>query len=360
MKLAVVVVHYFAGVLTRQALTILRAQAREVGAEVETVVVDHGGTAADREELQSLAATDIRRPGENGGFAKGVNLGIASTEADRILVINPDVRMAPGGLAAMLAALASGADVVGPRFYWDDERRFVLPPAEERSFASEMFRALSGRSPSWARLARRRWRRQAQCHWRAQATLASFDLSGAALLLTRRAWNRVGPFDETFRLYFEETDWLRRARKLRLRSVYAPSAIAIHDVGASTRREPQAQLWFEESAAYFRRKHYGRSGARLLEGLAARSPEPGRTADPATPVRTTPVGSEVWFEVSPHRCGFPAVAERFAGREREWLPGVRLSRALAEGDLWLRVVDDHGWESAPRRLVGPASEGAPA
>ena len=58
--------------------------------------------------------------------------------------MNPDVRVLPGCLGALMDALNAGAAVAGPRFYWDEGRRMLLPPAEERSRRSELLALLGG------------------------------------------------------------------------------------------------------------------------------------------------------------------------------------------------------------------------
>ena len=142
--------------------------------------------------------------------------------------MNPDVLVLPGCLPALLAALRAGAAVAGPRFYWDRGRRLLLPPAELRTRREELLRLLAGKRGGWAARARRRWRRHARRHWEAREPLPSHALSGSLLALRRSAWEAVGPFDEGFRLFFEETDWLLRARRQGLAGRYVPAAEAVH------------------------------------------------------------------------------------------------------------------------------------
>ena len=122
---------------------------------------------------------------------------------------------------------------------------------------------------------------------------------------------RVGPFDEGFRLFFEETDWLLRAKRLGLRSEYVPGAEAIHLYNRSAAKEPRSRDWFEESARRFRRLHYGAGFSWLLE----RMPERG---SPELPVlKEIPVEPGVWVEVSPNPDGFPALVEKLIALEHE-------------------------------------------
>jgi GT2 family glycosyltransferase len=256
----------------------------------------------------------------------------------------------PGCLGALVAALGSGAAIAGPRFYWDEGRRILLPPAEERRRASELLALLATRDERWAVRARRRWRRHARRHWEAERPLASHALSGSLLALSRDAWERVGPFDEGFRLYFEETDWLRRAERIGLPAWYVPAAEAIHLHGRSAVQEARSGAWFEESARRYRERHYGRWFADLLRAIDRRP----RRRPPAS---LTPVPSEgmdlsgfpfpLWVEVSPNPTAFPAAAERLAAPPAgAWRLPAEVVERLAGAGLSVRVVDAEGRELA--------------
>jgi len=352
-RIAVILVHYHTPELAAAAVAALVADAAASGLAIEGILVDNGSDEEGRALLESLSFARID-PGGNRGFAGGVNLGVAQARAETIVVMNPDVRVLPGCLAALADALAAGAAVAGPRFYWDAARRMVLPPAEERSRRAELLALLATRGGGWAVRARRRWRRHARRHWEAERPLASYALSGGLLALTRAAWDVAGPFDEGFRLYFEETDWLRRAERAGLRAVYVPAAEAVHFHGRSAVQETRSAAWFTESARRFRERHYGRWFADLLErldrGLARRASEPL----PALPeegldVRGYPL--PVWVEVSPNPAGFPAAAERLAAAPAGgWRLSADVAERLPAAELAVRVVDAGGRERARAAL----------
>ncbi len=136
------------------------------------------------------------------------------------------------------------------------------------------------------------------------------------LAIGRAALERVGPFDESFQLYFEENDWLRRLRRSGLRALYVPDAEAVHLFNQSAAHEPAAAQWFAESRALFERRHYGRWFLRLLSALPmpgglrpVRAPQlaPGL---PRIDLSCEARGDDwpLWVEVSPSSLGFPAGA----------------------------------------------------
>ena len=344
MRVAVILVHYRTPELAATAVAALRADARQSGLEIEGILIDNGSDDADRARLASLGFERID-PGANLGFAGGVNLGVGRSRADRIVVINPDVRILPGCLGALMDALSAGAAVAGPRFYWDEARRMLLPPAEERSRAAELLSLLATRDERWAVRARRRWRRHARRHWQARRPVASYALSGSLLAFTRAAWERVGPFDEGFRLYFEETDWLRRAERMRLPARYVPAAEAIHLHARSAVQEPRAGGWFEESARRFRERHYGRWFSRLLERLDSRPRQAPVPRAACEEVDLSGFPPPFWVEVSPNPTGYPAAAERFVASSPEsWQLPTEVAERLAGAELALQVVDAAGRE----------------
>ncbi len=348
MRVAVILVHYRTPELAVRAVEALQDDARRSDLEIEGILIDNANDEAGRALLARLPFERID-PGANLGFAGGVNLGVARSRSETIVLMNPDVRVLPGCLGALVAALRSGAAVAGPRFYWDESRRLVLPPAEARGRASELLALLATRGEGWAARARRRWRRHARRHWEARQPLASHALSGSLLALTRAVWNRVGPFDDGFRLYFEETDWLRRAERLGLPARYVPAAEAIHLHGRSAVQEARSGAWFEESARRYRVRHYGRWFADLLETLDCRLPRRAAAAPGAIPrqgMDLTGFPFPLWIEASPNPTGFPAAGERLT--------------ALPEGG-WRLPEGDRG--AARRHRVRPAGgrrEGAGA
>ncbi len=341
MRLALILVHYHTPALAAAAVEALRGDLEGTGISAEWIVVDNGSDADGRAVLERLPVRLID-PGENLGYAGGVNLGVSSSTADVFVLMNPDVLVFPGCIPALLDRLQAGAAVAGPAFFWDHGRRMILPPAEERSRFAEILAMLAHRSERWAALARRRWRRHARQHWEATDPLESCTLSGGLLAIRRDAWERVGPFDEGFRLFFEETDWLLRARRRGLRCEYVPSAEAVHLYNQSAAREPRAQTWFEDSARRFRRLHYGVWFSALLEWLGPQTPS-APSEQPPVHVLRLPAQS-AWVEVSPNPTGFPAAGETLSASAESWSLPAEISERVPGGRWLVQVTDAAGRE----------------
>ena len=219
--IAFVLVHYHSADLLRRAVGAILADLDACGISAEILVVDNGSDEAEREVLRELPIRCLS-PGTNTGYAAALNVGTRNTRASVLLLMNPDVLVLPGCIVTLVQALREGASVAGPRFYWDIKKRFLMPPTEQRTIAAELWGATAEWSAGSARRARRRWRLHARRHWCATQPIATACLSGAMMAVRRDALEKIGPFDEEFRLYFEEQDWLTRLIAKGLRTLYVP------------------------------------------------------------------------------------------------------------------------------------------
>lgn len=348
-SIVIVLVHYHAGAWLPRAISALRTDLDRSGLGAELIVVDNGSDPTEADQIRNLPVRCLDAGG-NRGYAGGVNLGVAASQADFIFVMNPDVEVLPGCLTALLAALKSDAAAVGPHFYWDRERRLSLPPTERRTRRHELLRSLAERNAGAASMARRLWRTHARRHWLATGPLPSTNLSGALLGFRRDAWDRVGPFDEGFKLYYEENDWLERLRIAGLRSYYIRSAEAVHYYNQSAAHSPEAAAWFHESAIRFGRRYYGEwfAGLRstVVRAIPSTAPPPSLHLERPS-FDPYPLGSgdsTVWVEVSPSTLGFPAAAELLTLPRTPWSLPEDVGRHLANGRYGLRLVDERGRE----------------
>lgn len=351
-EVGVVLVHYRTPELVRPAVVAISTELARAGVRARIVLVDNGSDAPGRALWRGLPLQRID-PGDNVGYAGGVERGVAASRAPLLVAMNPDVIVRPGCLGLLLAELERGADAAGPRFEWDEAGRLLLPPTEERTRTAELLAALAPRHPAWTRRARRRWRRHAQRHWLADAPLASRSLSGALLAFRREAWSAIGPFDEGYRLYFEESDWLERLAAAGRRSVYVPAARAWHLYAQSSAAEPAAGAWFAAAAARFRHRRYGPRFAALLarieRGAIATAAQPRALARPELPAAA--LSGATWLEIAPLPWGFPAAAERLAAPAADWRLATDAEQRLGPGDYHLRAVAADGSESPAWRYA---------
>ena len=330
---SLVLVAHRSSSLLPAAAAAFRREAGAAGLGAEVVVVEQSEDAGEAGRA-AACAPDRLLVLPNRGYAAGVNAGCAAARGSLLLPANPDVELAPGALAALLAPLAQGWDVAGPQFALAG---VLFPPADPQTPRAELARRRAAPGRRWRAHLRRelaRWRRA----WEATAPVAQPALSGALLAFRRELLARVGPWDEGFFLYFEETDWLRRAARGGARLALAPAARAAHRWGHSA----APGRWGDRFAAS-RRRYFGRHFP-LLGPAVLRVPEPA-PPPPAAPGER-PVGEGWRWLLGPARHGFPA-ALLGAGLPLEPALG-EFTAACPLPELTLRA-----WRPGDGALAGP-------
>lgn len=351
MKLSIVVVHYHTPQLLQGAVDALIADIAASKLEAELLIVDNGSKDEDRVLMENLPARVIYSE-TNLGYSGALNLAAAETRSDVLLVMNPDVVVLPGCLKSLVQVLECGISAAGPQFYWNRDKSLILPPPEKRNRREEIIRRLANGRKEWQRIARNRWRRHARRYWRADRPLISYELSGALLAMRRDAWEKVGPFDEGFKLYFEETDWLTRLKHEGLKAAFVPAAEAVHFYNQSAARESGAAQWFADSAVRFERRHYGVWFGALLakigEGKTIAT-EPTLLSDglPEISLGFSHRKSKppLWVEISPSPLFYPAGAQMVVDpNQASWHLPVEVWGQMTPGTYFLQVVDSAGLE----------------
>jgi len=188
------------------------------------IVVDNGSVDGTLALLDAREDITVVRS-SNTGFAGGVNTGVrAAPEHSTILVLNPDATVSPGAIGSMLRALDTpGIGIVAPRMLEADGS---LSPSLRREPSLLRAGGLSfTKLPAFAERVE---------DPRAYVHAHTVDWAvGAALLISRECFDRLGGFDETYFLYSEETDFCLRARDAGWQTLYTPTAEVMHVGGAS-------------------------------------------------------------------------------------------------------------------------------
>ncbi len=304
-SVALVAVTHRSAAFVPAAVETFRAEARAAGAEPEVVVVDHSEDTAELDRLAACAPDRLlARP--NRGYAAGINAGAAAAGAEVLLLANPDLRFRPGSVTALLAALDDGWDLAGPQF---ELAGFLLPPADRQTPGETVARARAGRSGrAWRRgLAREAagWRRV----WESAEPVAVPALSGALIAVRAETARSLGPWDEGYFLYFEETDWMRRALAGGLAAAVVPAARVEHRWGHAAAPGRTAGVYAASRRRFQSRHHprFGPLGDRLARALAARAAPPGAAPFPAL---SPAPGRRLDWLVSPSPLLLPAAGLR--------------------------------------------------
>lgn len=254
-RLSVVIVSFNTEGLLRDCLSSIFASPAR--AELEVIVVDNASTDGTRKLLkEEFPAVRTILNDDNRRWAGGNNQAASSATGEYLLFLNSDTVVSPGALDAWVEFLDSKPEVSvsGCRLLNPDgslQRSCRSFPTIVNMFAESFFLYLVfPRSPVLGGFH--------MTHFDHDTVREVDMVTGAALMVRRRAFERIGPFDESFHFYGEETDFCYRARLLGYRTWFFPGAQITHLVGGSPlhRRRYHENL-FDGVRQYLRKHHRG-------------------------------------------------------------------------------------------------------
>jgi GT2 family glycosyltransferase len=200
---------------------VLESVAGQTHAAADVLVVDDGSTDGSAALLaERFPAVHVLALGDNGGFARAANAGIASVSAEAVALVNTDVVLAPDWLERAAAALAAA-----PRAAAVATKLVDLEDATLLYDAGDVLRR------DGACEQRGRFERDGG---RYDAPGEVFSACAGAALYRRSAVLAVGGFDERFGTYLEDVDLGLRLRLAGWCCRWEPRAVARHAGGGSS------------------------------------------------------------------------------------------------------------------------------
>ena len=196
------------------------------------VVADNDSSDDSVAVVKTLApAATVVDVGRNAGYAAGINAAVrAAGSFTAILALNPDVRLMSACVPELLRALRHPhTGIAVPRLI---DARAVLIESMRRE--PNVLRTL-GEAFLGARIAGRYAALgETVTDPRQYETEITTDWAeGSVQLIGQKCWTACGPWDESFFLYSEETDFDLRARDSGFATRFVPTAQAIHLEGGS-------------------------------------------------------------------------------------------------------------------------------
>ena len=254
---------------------------------IQTIVVDNSKEFSESAPLGSPTHLKIIKNDENRGFGPAVNMAVEHAVGDWILVVNPDVRLVDGCLDHLLrAARHYATPLVGPRFYWDDQLLFRLPPATGMCLWLDFANMSAGKHELDAEIFSFYWTLRHERFWEAKAPFYEPFLSGACVLVERQWAGSIGGhlFDDRFFLYFEDTDLCVRAIRDNVRPLCVPQARAVHYFDQAPPPDKTKAELMARAHTQFLKKYYGNLSLPILDSpsLCLDVTDLGEIADPPT------------------------------------------------------------------------------
>lgn len=260
-----IILNYRTPQMTLQAAEAALAEMEDLPGAV--VIVENGSGDNSWEELQAGAASRgwldsgklrlIRSP-VNGGFGAGMNIGMEAGLPDGsapgfYYLLNSDAFVEGTTISRLRGFLLSspGAGLAGSFVHGTDNvphRTAFRFPSIAGEFEMAARTGIVTRLLSHAVVAMDMPQQETQVDWTA----------GASLMIRREVIEDIGGFDESFFLYFEETDLCKRAAQAGWRTHYVPTSTVAHLGSASTGMKSWDRTptyWFDSRMHYFVKTH---------------------------------------------------------------------------------------------------------
>lgn len=220
MQLTICIVHYFSEKALQKYLKSIFSNFSS--ADFEVIVVDHGSLHMPqvRDEFPSAK---IITPSRNLGFGAGLNIAVKESKGDYLFLSNPDLLAEKGGFESLMQFLEANprCGLVGPKLQYPDGK------IQESCRKFPTILDVLAHRLRWLPLNKHRDHYVMRYHDLSKPVKGDW-LVGAALMMKRDLFLKLGGFDERFFLFFEDTDLCRRVKEAGYEVWYRPDSVFIH------------------------------------------------------------------------------------------------------------------------------------
>ena len=234
-------------------LNCIRSIMRTEGSSWEVIVVDNGSHDGSGAEVKRLFPTvRLIENDSNVGFAKAANQGLQKVSGKYALLLNPDTQVKNEVIKQLVSFMEAHLDtgVAGAQLLNTDGSK-QNSIANFPTLATEL---LNKSLLKW--LFPKKFPGKGRDY---SEPIEVDSVIGACMMVRRHAVEQVGLLDENYFLFFEETDWCYRMKKLGWRIYHVPYAKVFHFQGKSAEQDKKrSKVEYFRSRYYFFKKNRGK------------------------------------------------------------------------------------------------------
>ena len=232
--LSIIITHHCTPKLLYLCLKSIRETLKNL--DYEIIVVD----SQSQKEIKEKGIQVISFK-KNVGYAKAVNAGLkkatrlpARQEGEYILIINADITVLKNTVSEMLKFMKKNPNVgiVAPQLM-NFKNNIQISCFAKPSLGAILARRTPFGKTKWGKKILKSF---TLADWDRKTTKEVDWVQGSALMLRRRALQKVGLLDERFFMYFEDIDWCRRFWEKGYKVVYLPTAKMKHFYHRSSKK----------------------------------------------------------------------------------------------------------------------------
>lgn len=260
MNVSIIIVNYNTTSLLQQCVDSIVKHTH--GVSYEIIVVDNGSTEDSLIPLRQDQRIHLLEQHENLGFGRANNVGAAKAKGEHLFLLNPDTILLNDAVSFLYKHLVNTprTGLCGGNIYDGDmtpihshDQLFPSILSELDTVFGHLYYKLKYGKNSWFN------------HTGKPIKVAM--ITGADMMIRRTVWEKVGGFDPSFFMYYEDSDLCARIKKLGFDIINVPQAEIIHLEGKSfNESKSRCQRYFCGRSNYFH-KHYSASYNRMADLL---------------------------------------------------------------------------------------------
>lgn len=260
MKLSVIIVNYNVKYFLEQCL--LSVQKAMKGIDGEIIVVDNNSVDGSVEMVRKkFPGVKLIANPVNEGFSKANNKAISLSQAEYVLLLNPDTLVEEDTFSKIISFADSHPDAgaVGVKMI-DGTGKFLPESKRGLPTPSVAFYKISGLAKLFPHS--RTFGKYHLSYLNKDETHSIDVLSGAFMLIRKSVLDKIGLLDEDYFMYGEDIDISYRINKAGYKNYYFPGTSIIHYKGESTKKTSVNYVFtFYRAMIVFARKHFSSSNA---------------------------------------------------------------------------------------------------
>lgn len=211
MKISIVIVTYNSINLIKDCLNSI-FKYNDIGDNLEVIIADNAGD--DQINMFNLVKSEfgnqkikLYNTGENGGYGKGNNFGIARTDSDIVIIMNPDVRF------------------ISPIF------KRIIEEFKDPELGMAGLEFIDGSSPYYFKPEHSTLLRSIFMHVyikRRKYDPKRMYMSGSLMIFNRSTFIEAGKYDENIFMYYEEPDITNRILNIGKKVKWLKDVMVLH------------------------------------------------------------------------------------------------------------------------------------
>lgn len=235
---SIIFVNYNTTKLLKECLESVNEQT--IGINYEVIIVDNDSNVENKAELKELSQKyKVVLSDENLGFGRANNLGATYATGKYLFLLNTDTVLVNNAIKILFDYIESNPEcgVVGGNMLNKDMKpyhsylRFL--PNIKALIKDEIF---PSKFSYYRNLENYNYNKT-------DAPLEVGYITGAAFMIRKELFDKVGGFDKDFFLYCEECELCARVKKIGYRIINVPQASIIHYEGASMQTDEDFNAW---------------------------------------------------------------------------------------------------------------------